>query len=112
MTTTLTTNTITTSLGLNGASGSYLISNGSALNFTNSSNDVMTVSNNPAGLTVKGTVVINGRDLEERLNNIEKVLGIPEVDSEMFTKYPSLKKKYDDYINELSKLRTWDALKS
>lgn len=50
-------------------------------------------------------------ELEERLSNIEKVLGIPKADGVMFVKYPSLKKKYDAYINELTKLRTWDALK-
>lgn len=71
----------------------------------------MTVNGSDSSLTVKGKVIINERNLEERLDNIEKVLGIPEADGAMFVKYPSLKKKYDEYINELAKLRTWDALK-
>lgn len=111
MTTTLHTKQNTLSI-LNNLSttGTYTISNsviGSA-SWANSS--VLTVDNN-TGLQVNGNVKINGKDLEERLDNIEKVLGIPETDPEMFRKYPSLKKKYDDYINELAKLRTWDALK-
>ena len=74
-------------------------------------NSTLKVSNDPSGLEVKGSVVINGRDLEERLKTIEQVLGIPEADPEMFKKYPKLKQKYDEYINELAKLKTWEALK-
>jgi hypothetical protein len=36
---------------------------------------------------------------------------IPERDAIMETKYPSLKKKYDEYIKALSKYRTWEAIK-
>jgi hypothetical protein len=64
-----------------------------------------------ATLEVKGNVVINGIDLEERLKIIEKVLMIPERDAIMETKYPSLKKKFDEYINALGKYRTWEAIK-
>lgn len=90
--------------------------NGTSSNYTISPNysmgdNILTVNGSDPSLTVKGKVIINERDLEERLVNIEKVLGIPEVDGPMFVKYPSLKKKYDDYINELAKMRTWDALK-
>jgi hypothetical protein len=64
-----------------------------------------------ATLEVKGNVVINGIDLEERLKTIEKVLLIPERDAIMEAKYPSLKKKYDEYINLLGKYRTFEAIK-
>jgi hypothetical protein len=64
-----------------------------------------------ATLDVKGSVVINGIDLEERLNTIEKVLMIPTRDATMEAKYPSLKKKYDEYINLLGKYRTFEAIK-
>lgn len=87
--------------------GSYITSNNSWAD----SSTTLKVSNNPSGLEVNGSVVINGKDLEERLDVIEKVLGIPETDPELFKKYPKLKQKYDDYINELAKLRTWEALK-
>jgi hypothetical protein len=36
---------------------------------------------------------------------------IPERDVTMEAKYPSLKKKYDEYIKELSKYRMWDTIK-
>jgi predicted nuclease with TOPRIM domain len=64
-----------------------------------------------ATLEVKGKVKINGIDLEERLKTIEKVLMIPERDAKMEAKYPSLKKKYDEYIKQLEKYRMWDSIK-
>lgn len=64
-----------------------------------------------ATLDVKGNVKINGIDLEERLKTIERVLMIPERDATMEAKYPSLKKKYDEYIKALEKYRMWDSIK-
>jgi hypothetical protein len=64
-----------------------------------------------ATLTVKGKVVINDRDLEERLDTIEKVLQIPERDVKLESKHPKLKTMYDDYIKELSKYRMWETIK-
>ena len=45
------------------------------------------VLENSATFEVKGNVVINGIDLEERLKTIEKVLMIPERDAKMEAKY-------------------------
>lgn len=64
-----------------------------------------------ATLTVKGKVVINDRDLEERLSTIEKLLQIPERDVKLEKKHPKLKKLYDEYIQALGKYRTFDAIK-
>ena len=64
-----------------------------------------------ATLEVKGNVVINGVNLEERLKTIEKVLLIPERDVKLEAKHPKLKKMYDDYIKELSKYRMWETIK-
>ena len=72
---------------------------------------VMKVNGNPASLEVSGKVVINGLDLEERLKTIEKVLMIPERDVTMEAKYPSLKKKYDEYIAALEKYKTFERVK-
>jgi hypothetical protein len=66
---------------------------------------------NPPELEVKGRMVINGRDLEERLETIEKVLQIPERDVKLEKKHPKLKEMYDEYINALGKYRTWEAIK-
>ena len=66
---------------------------------------------NPPELEVKGRMVINGRDLEERLDTIEKVLNIPERDVILEKKHPKLKKLYDEYINALGKYRTFEAIK-
>jgi hypothetical protein len=68
------------------------------------------INNNPASLEVKGNLVINGRDLEERLETIERVLMIPERDPELEKEFPKLKKAYDDYIKQLEKYRTWKRL--
>jgi hypothetical protein len=62
-------------------------------------------------LEVKGNLVINGVDLEERLKTIEQVLTIPERDVKLEKKHPKLKKLYNEYINALSKYRTFEAIK-
>lgn len=64
-----------------------------------------------ATLDVKGVVKINGIDLEERLKTIERVLMIPERDAIMEAKYPSLKKKYDEYIKTLEQCRMLASIK-
>jgi hypothetical protein len=66
---------------------------------------------NPPTIEVKGNMVINGRDLEERLDTIEKVLQIPERDVKLEKKHPKLKKLYDEYITALGKYRTFEAIK-
>ena len=73
---------------------------------------VMTVNQTkPATIEVKGRMVINGRDLEERLDTIEKVLQIPERDVILEKKHPKLKKLYDEYIHALGNYRTFEAIK-
>ena len=99
-----------------GSTGSLLTSTGMNGTSYNSwsvpvQSEVMIVKNNPAALEVKGQLVLNGLDLEERLKTIEKVLAIPERDATMEAKYPSLKKKFDDYINSLEKYRTFERIK-
>jgi hypothetical protein len=97
-----------------GSAGQVLTSgsNGTSwVNTTSIADNVMVVNQNPASLEIKGKMIINGQDLEERLKTIEKVLMIPERDVKMEAKYPSLKKKYDEYINALGKYRTFEAIK-
>ncbi len=86
-------------------------STGTNVTWTNP-NEAMTIKQgNPPELEVKGRMVLNGRDLEERLDTIEKVLNIPERDVKLEKKHPKLKKMYDDYIKALAKYRTWEAIK-
>jgi hypothetical protein len=66
---------------------------------------------NPPTVDIKGDLIINGRDLEERLDTIEKLLQIPERDVKIEKKHPKLKKLYDEYINALEKYRTFEAIK-
>lgn len=72
---------------------------------------VITVNGSDSSLTVKGKLVVNGIDMEERLKIIERVLGIPERDATIEAKYPSIKKKFDEYINSLEKHRTFERIK-
>lgn len=95
--------TIGTSVGYNGTWATS--------STTHVGDGVMKIHGDPASLEVKGKVVINGLDLEERLKTIEKVLAIPERDATMEAKYPSLKKKFDEYINALEKYRTFERIK-
>jgi hypothetical protein len=107
---------ISSAAGGNGGSGQFLSSAGingvSWTNTTTAVNSVLTINqNSPNTLEVKGNIVMNGVDLDERLKTIEKVLMIPERDAILESKYPKLKKMYDEYINELSKARMWEELK-
>jgi len=95
---------ILTSTGINGTSWTNTGSVGLADN-------VLVARNDPPSLEVKGTMVINGRDLEERLKTIETVLQIPERDVKLEKKHPKLKKLYDEYIQALGKYRTFEAIK-
>ena len=95
-----------------GTAGQVYTTNGTGgLNWANPTDNVMIVKQDPASLEVKGKVVINGQDLEERLETIEKVLQIPERDVILEKKHPKLKKLYDEYIHALGKYRTFEAIK-
>jgi len=101
-----------------GSAGAFLTStgsNGTAWTTGTSTinvNPAITVKQtNPPELEVKGRLVLNGQDLEERLSIIEKVLQIPERDVKLEKKHPKLKKLYDEYINALGKYRTFEAIK-
>jgi hypothetical protein len=99
-----------------GSSGQIYTTNGAGgLNWATTSSpydSVMSINQtNPPTIDVKGNMVINGRDLEERLNTIEKMLQIPERDVILEKKHPKLKKLYDEYITALGKYRTFQAIK-
>jgi hypothetical protein len=95
------------------SNGAYLTSTGmNGTSWTNSNNEVIRINQtNPPTLEVKGNLVINGKDLEERLSTIEKVLAIPERDAILEVKHPKLKELYDQYITALAKYRTFEAIK-
>ena len=99
----------------NTTAGQFLTSGSNGTTWANSTvgtNPALTIKQtNPPELEVKGRIVINGRDLEERLDTIEKVLHIPERDVILEKKHPKLKKLYDEYINELSKYKMWHSIK-
>jgi len=102
-----------------GTSGQYLISGAgtstNAIWTTGTSsipNEALKINQtSPPTIEVKGNMVINGRDLEERLKTIETVLQIPERDVILERKHPKLKKLYDEYIQALGKYRTFEAIK-
>jgi hypothetical protein len=98
------------------SSGQFLTSGSNGTSWTTSTTttpyDAVLVANqNPASLEVKGKMIINGQDLEERLKTIETVLQIPERDVILEKKHPKLKKLYDEYIQALGKYRTFEAIK-
>lgn len=88
-------------------------------NFNDGTTPVMTIPHGEstiqiekeATLDVKGTMVINGVDLEERLKTIETRLQIPTRDVIMENKHPKLAKLYKEYMKELEKYKTWDRIK-
>jgi len=100
-----------------GTSGQFLTSSGSnGMTWTTGTssipNETIRINQtNPPTIEVKGNMVINGRDLEERLDTIEKVLQIPERDVILEQRHPKLKKLYDEYITALGKYRTFERIK-
>ena len=94
-----------------GSAGQFLTSGSNGTTWANPTDNVMVVSQNPPELEVKGRLVLNGQDLEERLKTIERVLTIPERDVILEKKHPKLKKLYDEYIAALGKYRTFEAIK-
>jgi len=98
----------------NTTSGQFLTStgsNGNSWSHNSIPDSVLIVKQGPPELEVKGRMVINGVDLEERLKTIERVLTIPERDVKLEEKHPKLKKLYDEYIQALGKYRTFEAIK-
>ena len=99
----------------NTTAGQFLTSGSNGTTWANSTvgtNPALTIKQtNPPELEVKGRMIINGVDLEERLDTIEKVLHIPERDVILEKKHPKLKKLYDEYIHALGKYRTFEAIK-
>jgi hypothetical protein len=95
-----------------GTSGQFLTTATNGTSWVSPHSEVMRINQTtPPTIEVKGNMVINGRDLEERLDTIEKVLQIPERDVTLEAKHPKLKKMHDDYIKELSKYRMWETIK-
>jgi len=78
-----------------GAGQIYTTTGTNGVTWANPNDNVMIVKQTPPELEVKGRMVINGVDLEERLNTIEKVLQIPERDVKLEAKHPKLKELYD-----------------
>jgi hypothetical protein len=129
---TTTGSTVTLNTGA-GVAGSYLVGNGTltgtsystawtqpSQNFvSNGGTRLMSIPaegnevilEKAATLDVQGSVKINGIDLEERLNVIEKVLQIPTRDVTMENKHPKLKELYEQYVHELEKYKTWERIK-
>jgi len=91
--------------------GAFLTTGSNGTSWANEYDTVLKVNQSPPELEVKGRLVLNGRDLEERLNTIERVLSIPERDAILERKHPKLKKLYDEYIAALAKYRTFDTIK-
>jgi hypothetical protein len=114
--TTANSGTITlTGAGLGGAGQIYTTNGTGSSNWATTSSPydtVMKISHtSPNTLEVKGNMVINGIDLEERLKTIERVLTIPERDVKLEKKHPKLKRLYDEYTHALAKYRTFEAIK-
>lgn len=97
--------------GSNGFATTFNTTAGSTFSITQPYEHVMSVAAGSNTIEVTGNMVLNGLDLEERLKTIEKVLMIPERDATMEAKYPSLKKKFDEYISTLEKYKTFERIK-
>jgi len=104
--------TIRTTTTTNNTGGNFLVSNPHGNYWGDiSQSEVFRINQTEPQLEVKGKMTLNGRDMEERLDAIEKVLLIPERDVKLEKKHPKLKKLYDEYMAALGKYRTFESLK-
>lgn len=65
-----------------------------------------------SSLEVKGKIIHNGLDLDDRLERIEKMLQMPTRDAIMEEKYAELRELSEQYDNLLAQLKTFEMLKS
>jgi hypothetical protein len=108
--------TLASNLGITGSNVSWTTPNANFVNGVGKT--VMTIPHGGdevivepnASLVVKGSVKINGVDLEERLERIETLLHIPIRDVGMENEFPKLKKLWEEYHTELEKYKTWKRL--
>lgn len=112
-----TSNGSTNSIYINGTGGTtspntnFTNSNGkSIMSIPHGENKV--VIDEAAALEVKGRMVINGVDLEERLCTIEKLLNIPTRDVKLEEKYEKLRNLSNQYKQALEEYKTWERLKN
>ena len=63
-----------------------------------------------SALNVSKDIILRDESLTERLERIETVLNIPIRDIKMENKYPRLKQLFEEYMQELAKLKTWERL--
>jgi len=105
--------------GGSGAIGTYTLNNNSIFNNGNGKavmsiphGDNKVIIDENAALEVKGRMIINGIDLEERLSTIEEVLNIPTRDVIMEKKYEKLRALSNQYKQALEEYKTWERLKN
>lgn len=104
------TSTGTYSTAWTGTTSNYNSTNGNTVMTIPFGEDKVQIEKS-ATLEVKGNIVLNGMDLDDRLKTIEKVLCIPQRDVTMETKYPKLAELYKQYMHELEKYQTWESIK-
>ena len=63
-----------------------------------------------SALNVSKDIFLRDESLSERLERIETMLNIPTRDIDMETKHPRLKQLFEEYMQELDKLKTWKKL--
>lgn len=119
-------------LPVNGSTSanSFTITNAGTggINYTNSNSSWISTNGHPvmtlphgenkvvidekAALEVKGRMIINGIDLEERLSIIENLLNIPTRDANMEEKYEKLRNLSNQYNQALEEYKTWERLQN
>jgi hypothetical protein len=78
---------------------------------TSSQNSLFTVNGSTNKVEVKAALEVNGRDILKELDEMRDALLLLKRDINMEDKYPRLKEIKDEYERELSKYKTFDAIK-
>lgn len=80
--------------------------------FTSSNNKiVLEIPANEETVKVNGSLILNGTNIDERLQFIEDMLHIPRRNVIMEEKYDKLKQLWSEYNETLAALTNWETLK-
>ena len=97
------------SLKTNPYIGTMMGSNGSFYISDNTTFAPLTVSDSVTTITT--TLVVNGRDVMQEIDEMRDALLLLKRDVDMEAKYPKLKELKDAYEHQLEKYKTFDAIK-
>lgn len=73
--------------------------------------DIVIGNTDPPTLAIDGSLIVNGRDVMQEINEMRDALLLLKRDVDMESKYPRLKELKDEYERALEKYKTFETIK-